>query len=259
MPKLHKTILPRVKKALREKGVLKTAAACVTGPWRLIADYRRTKKVFNRPAKQDEFDLRYGVETSTRVHLTDLKIDSPNWIYAGGYWPTSTAIIHEALAALPIRFEDFVFVDFGSGKGRVLLQASDLPFRKIIGVEFSRELNDIAVSNIQRYKNENQKCREIESICMDFTSFEIPREPLVAFVYNPSSEAITAALARNIAQSLAAYPRDLWVIYVTPAYNVFEGGKPLDLKKHKVVPGKYSIFSNTAQPVAAAAGANLTD
>lgn len=249
MPKLHKTILPRIKKALKEKGVLKTAWACLRGPWSLIADYRRTKKVFGRRV-QDDFDLRYGVETSTRVHLTDLKIDSPNWIYAGGYWPTSTAIIREALSALPIRFEDFVFVDFGSGKGRVLLQASDLPFRKIIGVEFSSELHNIAVSNIGRYKSDSQKCREIESVCMDFTQFEIPKEPLVAFVYNPSSEAITAALAKNIAQSLVENPRELWVIYVTPAYNVFESG-PLDLRKQKSIPGKYAIFSNTTEPVAA--------
>jgi len=99
------------------------------GPWYIIADYKKARRIFERPPLQDEFDLRYGVETSTRVHLTDLKIDSPNWIYAGGYWPTSTAIIREALSALPIRYEDFVFVDFGSEKGRVLLQASNLPFQ----------------------------------------------------------------------------------------------------------------------------------
>jgi hypothetical protein len=251
MPKIHKTILPRVKKALKERGVLGTAWACLRGPWYLIADYKKNKKNFKRRVVQDEFDLRHGVETSTRVHLTDLKIDSPNWIYAGGYWPTSTKIIHEALAALPIRFEDFVFIDFGSGKGRVLMQASDMPFRKIVGVEFSSELHDIAVKNIERYKSDTQKCGEIESVCMDFTLFEIPREPLVAFLYNPSSEAITAALANNIARSLEENPRELWVIYVTPTYNLFEGGRPLDLKKMKAVPDKYSIFSNTTKAVAA--------
>lgn len=251
MPKIRRTILPRVKKALKERGVLKTVWACLRGPWYLIADYQKAKRNFERPALQDEFDLRYGVETSTRVHLTDLKIDSPNWIFAGGYWPTSTEIIHEAISALPIRCEDFVFVDFGSGKGRVLLQASDLPFRRIIGVEFSSELHNIAVSNIGRYKSDSQKCREIESVCMDFTQFEIPREPLVAFLYNPSSEAITAALANNIAQSLIENPRELWIIYVTPTYSVFERERPLNLRKLKVT-DKYAIFSNTTESVAAA-------
>jgi len=246
MPKILKTLLPRVKKALKERGVLKTAWASLRGPWYLIADYQKAKRYYGRPAVQDEFDLRYGVETSTRVHATDLKVDSPNWIFAHGYWPTSTEIISEALSALPIRCEDFVFVDFGSGKGRVLLQASDLPFRKIIGVEFSSELHNIAVSNIGRYKNDSQKCREIESVCMDFTQFEIPRGPLVAFLYNPSSKAITTALANNIAQSLIENPRDLWVIYVTPTYNIFERGGPLNLRKLKVT-DKYAIFSNTTE------------
>ena len=252
MPKLRKTILPRIKKALKEKGIRRTVLACLRGPYRLLADYRKAKANYERPAVEDEFDRRYGVETSTRVHLTDLKIDSENWIYAGGYWPSSTEVIREALAAISIRYEDFVFVDFGSGKGRVLLQASDLAFRKIIGVEFSSELHNIAVNNIKSYKSEAQKCHDIESVCKDFTLFEIPREPLVAFLYNPSSKTITEMLASNIAKSLEQYPRELWVIYVTPTYDVFEGGKPLQLRKLKST-DKYSIFSNTTRSVGTAA------
>ena len=251
MPKLSKTILPRIKKALRERGLRRTAWECLRGPYHLIVNYRKAKKNYQRPAVADEFDLQHGVETSTRVHLTDLKIDSPNWIYAGGYWPTSTEIIHEVLSALPIRSEEFVFIDFGSGKGRVLLQASDLPFRKIIGVEFSSELHDIAVKNIERYRGERQVCREIQSVCSDFTQFEIPREPLVAFLYNPSSRAIMELLAGNIAQSMLKTPRELWVIYVTPTYDVFEGGHPLDLRKLKAT-DKYAIFTNSAASLAAA-------
>jgi hypothetical protein len=36
----------------------------------------------------------------------------------------------------------------GSGKGRALLVASELPFAKIIGVELSRELHRIAEQNL---------------------------------------------------------------------------------------------------------------
>ena len=57
MPKIRKTILPRVKKALKERGVLGTVWACLRGPWTLIAEYKRAKKIFNRPVVQDEFDL----------------------------------------------------------------------------------------------------------------------------------------------------------------------------------------------------------
>jgi len=221
----------------------------LSGPWIFLAEYRRARTEFERPVAQDEFDLFYGVETSKRVHVSDLKINNPNWVHSAGYWPTSTEIIKQALSALPIRYEDFVFVDFGSGKGRVLLQASDFPFRRIVGVEFCPELHNIAVGNIARYQSHQQKCGEIESVCMDFTQCEIPREPLVAFLYNPSSETITAALANRIAHSLTENPRELWVIYVTPSYNVFECGRPLALHKLKATE-KYAIFSNTTKSFA---------
>src|ERR687885_509057 len=40
--------------------------------------------------------------------------------------------------------EDDVLIDFGSGKGRVLFLAAHYGFRKIIGVELSAKLNQIA-------------------------------------------------------------------------------------------------------------------
>jgi len=164
---------------------------------------------------QDEFDLRYGVETSTRVHLTDLKIDSPNWIYAGGYCPLPLRSFMKRFPRCRFVMRILYLSILGPERAGFCWQASDLPFRRIIGVEFSPELHNIAVSNIGRYKSDRQQCREIESVCMDFIQFEIPQEPLVAFLYNPSSETITAALANNIAQSLMENPRELWVIYVT--------------------------------------------
>jgi hypothetical protein len=45
---------------------------------------------------------------------------------------------------LKIDPRDFTFTDFGSGEGRVLLIAAGLPFRAVVGVEFSAELNEIA-------------------------------------------------------------------------------------------------------------------
>ena len=48
------------------------------------------------------------------------------------------------------RLRDFTFIDLGCGKGRVLLMASDYPFKKIIGVEFMPELHRAAQKNIAR-------------------------------------------------------------------------------------------------------------
>lgn len=48
-------------------------------------------------------------------------------------------------------YSKFTFIDFGAGMGRVLLMASERPFRKIIGVEFARELITIAENNLRSY------------------------------------------------------------------------------------------------------------
>ena len=46
---------------------------------------------------------------------------------------------------------DYTLVDFGSVEGRVLLIASEVPFRRVIGVEFSPDLHSVAAANIAKY------------------------------------------------------------------------------------------------------------
>jgi SAM-dependent methyltransferase len=244
MPAIHKTIYPRIRKHLERRGLLKTAWRCLLGPSQIIKEYSRSRKDYPGLAVPDQFDLKHGIETSTRVHPTDLKIDSPNRICSAGYWPTRPEIFHEALSEFNIRYEDFIFVDFGSGKGRVLLMASDYPFLKIIGVEFSSELHALAQDNIRQYNCNTQKCRDITSIYMDFTEFLLPTEPLVLFFYNPASSEVMATVATNIARSLVENERPIFVIYVTPTYDVFESANPLRLRKIRVSTDKYSLYTN---------------
>jgi len=46
------------------------------------------------------------------------------------------------LEKLSINHSEFTFIDFGSGKGRVLFLASEYPYKKIIGVELARMLHE---------------------------------------------------------------------------------------------------------------------
>src|SRR6202167_3603941 len=130
MPSLAKTIVPRIRKSLRTKGLGATVWQCALGPYTLLRHYLKIRKNYVNYRIQDEFDLQHGIETSKRVHLTDLKVESPNWIYSDGYWPTPPEVFQEAILSLRSEPEDLVFIDFGSGKGRVLLIASEFPFRK---------------------------------------------------------------------------------------------------------------------------------
>jgi len=70
------------------------------------------------------------------------------------YAPVRVANARAALRALPVGdFSQYSFIDMGSGKARMLFVAAELPFRRVIGVEFDRKLHAAAKENIARWRN----------------------------------------------------------------------------------------------------------
>ena len=161
------------------------------------------------------FDLRHGVHTRGDAELRRLTIDSPNVEHGVGYHPTHPKLIRETLFSLPINHSRYTFLDYGSGKGRVLLIAAELPFKRIVGIEFAKELHEIALWNIERFRG-RRLCRCIESVHADALAFDVPTDPLAIFMFNPFRPPVLKVLMEKISQSLLASPRDAWLIYVSP-------------------------------------------
>jgi SAM-dependent methyltransferase len=227
-----------------QDGPLRSMVRILLFPYQIVRKYREAKANNAGFARSDEFDLAHGIETSVRVHPTDLEIANPNWIHASPYFPTPSHLLAEVLDGLDIRFEDFTFVDLGSGKGRVLLMASEFPFRRIVGVELSPELNAIARKNIASYKGSAQKCRDISLVCMDFTAFEFPEDPLFVFLYNPASKDLTEVLAHNLMRSIGKRERAVWVLYVTP-HEIFDSERALRKAKAGEASGHpFNLYTN---------------
>src|SRR5712691_7133679 len=89
---------------------------------------------FLRDSTPERRRQRYGdVEYDWEYRLLGV-LNSP-------YQPTEPVLFEEMLASIKIDFRNFTFIDLGSGKGRVLLLASDYPFRQIVGVELLPALN----------------------------------------------------------------------------------------------------------------------
>lgn len=253
MPRILKIVeqhiflqLPRVRGYLRRHGLLKTLWRLSLVPVHIVRSYRQTARLNSGMAVTDDFDREHNVETSLRVAVTDLDVKSANWIYAEPYWPTPCGLLEEALEGLGIHFEDFTFIDLGSGKGRVLLLASELPFRQIVGVELSSQLHAVAQRNIASYNSSTQRCRDITSACMDFTEFRLPAGPLVVFLYNPAFENIIRTVAARIRRSWNEHPREIWIVNVAGRYNVFDlepGFTKLRMSKHLGYP--YQVYRTT--------------
>jgi SAM-dependent methyltransferase len=121
------------------------------------------------------------------------------------------------LGHLQIRYPDYAFVDFGSGKGGVLLVAAEFPFREVIGVEFAEELHDTAERNIRQY-NGTFRCQNVRSLHRDAVQFVFPDAPLALYFFNPFHRVIMEQVLANLLTSLRENPRETYLLYQLPHY-----------------------------------------
>jgi hypothetical protein len=94
--------------------------------------------------------------------------------------------------------------------------ASEFPFKRILGLEFSPELHKAAEGNIQRYSSATQKCRDIQSLNVDFADYALPPEASVLFFFHPCRTRVLSEVVAGIGRSLLSYHRLLYVAYVAP-------------------------------------------
>src|SRR5204863_4068199 len=97
----------------------------------------------------DSLDRSLGAETTRIVEIGALDIDSTNAVHAVRYQPSAVELARRSLADCRIDYSQYTFVDYGCGKGRVLLLAAQHPFQEVIGVEFAPELHKIAEANLE--------------------------------------------------------------------------------------------------------------
>ncbi len=136
--------------------------------------------------------------------------------FHSGYQPTEPALFKEMMASLKINFQEFTFIDMGSGKGRVLLMAADYPFRRIVGVELFPALHRVAQQNLNAYASDSQQCFALEAVCGDAREFIFPAEPLLLYLFNSLPEAALIEVMTNLDDSLRQCPREVYLLYHNP-------------------------------------------
>jgi SAM-dependent methyltransferase len=159
------------------------------------------------------FDLKYGTDTAGDISVVSLDIPDELQHHVNKYQGITAKTFNSLLSHLSIDFDKFAFIDIGSGKGRALLLASAFPFRRIIGVELSSALTEVARANVRTYRDPLQKCRDIECICSDATGFHIPLDNTLFYLFNPFDGSIMQKFINNLEQSLQQQPRDVILVY----------------------------------------------
>ena len=137
-------------------------------------------------------------------------------LYSGEYFESkpfdhsSVDSVFEAISALPCEKK---FMDIGCGKGQMLLMAAMSGFKKITGIEYNREIAQIAKSNMK------QLTIDADVIARDATEFSDIDDYNVFFLYNPFGEASIRKVVSNIKCSYERKPRDIFLVYGNPFFH----------------------------------------
>lgn len=167
------------------------------------------------PRLDRAFDDARGVETAVPSEVPAADVVGPNWLSGVAYQPLPGSFDFGAvLADRGLRYEELTFLDLGAGKGRALLLAAALPFRSIVGVEYSASLVEVARENIDWVGDPR-----LSVVCADAAAYELPPEPLVIFLYNPFGDKVMRGVIRNVGESIARTPRRVVVVYFTPVWH----------------------------------------
>jgi SAM-dependent methyltransferase len=173
------------------------------------------------------FDRRYGLDTEGYLPMTLRQRER----YAGAndYEPVTPRIFRAIVEAASIRPQEFCFVDYGCGKGRALVLAAELRFRRIIGIELVPALHDRALVNLRSYRAHRPGAPPIEALLGDATEFVPPPQDALLYFYNPFSEALLRRAMAVIEASCRAAPRRLFIAYRNPVHTrVFDDAPFLD-------------------------------
>jgi SAM-dependent methyltransferase len=170
------------------------------------------------------FDEKYGTDTAGYLGPEDLATGQKHDAFNYGYSAIAPSVFREAcrrwretLPAVAGRVEAYSFVDVGAGKGRALLLASELAFRRIIGVELNPDLARTALRNLTRRLRATRSKTSIRAVQEDALNFRWPRPPLLVYLYNPFDCSLIARLAEKLAALSSSSASSLVdILYVNP-------------------------------------------
>jgi SAM-dependent methyltransferase len=170
------------------------------------------------------FDLKFGTDTGGYLSPDQLRNGQTSDAMNNGYSAVAPSVFREAcrcwretLPASAARLEAYTFVDVGAGKGRALLLASEMPFRRVIGVELNEGLARIAERNIAAWSRTTKPHAKIRVMHKDAADFRWPRSPLLVYLNNPFDCDLVEQIAAQIVAAAQSGPGLVDILYVNPA------------------------------------------
>jgi SAM-dependent methyltransferase len=164
------------------------------------------------------FDRKWGTETTADVKLYELSVPKGADQHCRWYAAAIGDDVDAEFDHLALDFSRYTFIDYGSGKGKVLFLAALRGFKACIGVEFAPELCAIAERNTGIFLSKAGPMPPIQTIHSDARAYEPPAGPLVVFIYNSFDATIMKPVMERLERSYDADPREVIVLYMNPEF-----------------------------------------
>lgn len=191
------------------------------------------------------FDLRHGTDTGGRIPVEHLDVRADG---ATAYQSVSARHFHSAMQAIDFP-PDSVFIDFGAGKGKSLLLASDYEnISGLIGVEMSPLLCAAARLNIAHWQQAKAQSKNFTALNEDARAYKFLGDENLIFLYNPFDASVLEVVMDNLVASLKSGPRNAWIIYCNPVHEqvIEDKGFKIAHKFRPWTPGRDIYVYNTS-------------
>jgi hypothetical protein len=215
-------VLDKVRWSLENRGV----AGTVTSAAKSIG--RKLKRPEVREVHP--FDVHHGTKTDGVIPGHDLAVGHANDRFIAGYAAVPPSRFRGAMkkwleSGPSHAVGDYTFIDFGCGKGRAVLLASEMRLREVVGVELNTGLAELAQENAEVWTKAGKALSPIRIVCGDALELEWPAGPCLVYLYNPFQGQVMRLLVERLRSRFAERPRDLEVIYQKPEQAmVFDDG-----------------------------------
>lgn len=181
------------------------------------------------------FDKAHGLDTSGLVPARHLRTGSASDEHVTAYYGVAPSIlrslVQEWRATSPADpVSAWTFIDVGCGKGRAMLVASELGFRRVVGVELNPGLASVARKNIAQWTAAHAEdptaspAAPMEVLEQDALELDLPAGPVVLFLFHPFEAPLLKQLLERVEGQIKGRKKPLLdVLYVNAeCRSVFE-------------------------------------
>lgn len=164
----------------------------------------------NEIEKEEAYERLFNIKTK-KTGNNEENLRMTDYIYG----PTEYTFLDDYFRKNPFGESDHL-MDFGCGKGRVLIMAAHLLCPRVTGCEINECLYEILLNNIAEYKKVSNSQTIFTTYNQDVREIEIPHSTNIFFFNNPFHLKIYIHTFQKIIESLKKNNRTIKIVQYLP-------------------------------------------